>query len=67
MCRLQSTMANNKAHIIDDERLMAEWDWEENDKLGLDPHKLSFGSGMKAHWICSKGHKWVTSIYHRTK
>ena len=60
-------MANNKAHIIDDERLMAEWDWEENDKLGLDPHKLSFGSGMKAHWICSKGHKWVTSIYHRAK
>ncbi|MBR2808896.1 MAG: zinc-ribbon domain-containing protein [Erysipelotrichaceae bacterium] len=47
---------------------MAEWDWEENNKINLDPRKLTFGSGKKANWICSKypTHKWATSIYSRT-
>ena len=56
---------NNKDFIIDNACLMTEWDWEENEKNNLDPRKLSLGSGKKAHWICSKGHKWTTSIYHR--
>ena len=46
---------------------MSEWDWEENEKIGLDPSKLTIGSGKKANWICPEGHKWVTSIYHRTQ
>lgn len=46
---------------------MAEWDWEENEKRGLDPHKLSLGSGKKARWICPKGHKWDSDIYHRAR
>ena len=57
----------NKDFIIDDARLMAEWDWEENNKCGFDPRKLSIGSGKKANWVCAKGHKWTTSIYHRTR
>lgn len=39
------------------------WDWEENDKIGLNPHKLTYGSNKKANWSCSKGHKWNSSIY----
>ena len=53
-------------HIISNVRLMAEWNWEENDKRGLDPHKLTLGSGKKASWICSKNHIWDTAICHRT-
>ena len=56
-----------KAYIIDNARLMAEWDWEENNKYNYDPHKLTIGSGMPVNWVCSKGHKWITSIYHRTQ
>ena len=56
---------NNKAFIIDNARLMAEWDWEENEKCNLDPQNLTLGSGKKVHWVCSKGHKWTTSIGHR--
>ena len=54
-----------KNHIIENARLMAEWDWEENERCNLDPYKLTPGSGKKANWICPKGHKWITSIYHR--
>ena len=54
-----------KAFVCDNARLMAEWDWEENEKSGLDPTKLPLGSGKKAYWVCSKGHKWATSISHR--
>ena len=57
----------DKDFVYDDARLMAEWDWEENEKCGLDPRKLSIGSGKRANWVCSKGHKWSTSIYHRAR
>lgn len=32
--------------------LMKEWDWEKNDDIGLNPHKLIEGSHKKAYWIC---------------
>ncbi|MBQ1291521.1 MAG: zinc-ribbon domain-containing protein [Lachnospiraceae bacterium] len=60
-------MTRYKAHIIDNAHLMTEWDWDENEKCGLDPRKLTIGSGKKANWICPKGHKWATSIYHRVQ
>ncbi len=49
--------------------LMREWDYEENDKLGLDPNKLTAGSGKKALWICKKNtnHKWVAVIAKRNQ
>lgn len=56
---------NNKLFIIDNTRLMSEWDWEENEKYNLDPRSLSLGSGKKVQWVCSKGHKWTASIYDR--
>lgn len=47
--------------------LLEEWDYEENEKLGLDPTKLTAGSGKIAYWICKKcGNKWHTAIYNRT-
>lgn len=58
-------MSNDKKYIIDNKKLMAEWDWSENELIGLDPYKLTYGSGKMANWICEKGHRWSTSIYHR--
>ena len=51
-----------KKYIIENLELMKEWDWEANKKEGLDPNKLTLGSTKKANWICSKGHKWKSSI-----
>lgn len=56
----------DKAYVFDNARLMSEWDWEENDRCELDPIKLTLGSGKKANWVCTKGHKWVASIVNRT-
>lgn len=58
-------MIKQKKYISDIPELIAEWDWESNNELGLDPTKLTHGSGQKAHWICSKGHKWESTISNR--
>ena len=54
-----------KKYIINDEKLMSEWNWEENNKLGLDPNKLSFGSNKKASWKCLNNHIWNAQIIKR--
>ena len=50
--------------LIDNPKLMKEWDWEKNQDL--DPNQLLYNSGKKAWWICSKGHKYEQSIVKRT-
>ena len=57
----------DKKYITDSARLIEEWDWLENNKLGLDPQKLTCGSRKKAFWICKKGHKWYSNIADRYK
>ena len=47
-----------KKYISENAKLMKEWDWDANNKEGLDPTQLTWGSNKKANWICSKGHKW---------
>lgn len=48
--------------------LMEEWLWEENEKAGLDPTKLSYGSSQKAWWKCKKcGNTWEAFISNRTR
>ena len=47
--------------------LMAEWDYEKNIKLSLDPEQLGACSHTKAWWKCSSGHSWYGMISNRTK
>ena len=43
-------------------KLIEEWDWEENLKRNLHPHKFSRGSEVKVHWKCKYcGAKWIAS------
>ena len=56
-----------KKYIIDNAELMAEWDWEKNNELKLDPEKLTLGSDKKAWWVCSQGHKWQARIADRNE
>ncbi len=46
--------------------LMKEWDSKENEKEKIYPNQLSYGSEIKAHWICERGHKYTKEIYRRT-
>ena len=56
-----------KKYIIDNAELMAEWNWEKNNELKIDPKILTVGSEKKAWWKCSKDHKWQTTIANRNK
>lgn len=38
------------------------WDFERNEKDGIDPHNISYSSGKKAWWLCSKGHSRMATI-----
>lgn len=44
--------------------IAAEWDYEANGDLR--PDQVTYGSHKKIHWKCSKGHKWITDVLHRT-
>ena len=55
-----------KRYVSDNAQLMAEWEWEKNNEIGIDPHRLTLGSNKKAWWICNTCHnEWQASIYHR--
>ena len=55
----------DKKYLIDNPTLMAEWNWEKNNELDLDPKTLTCGSEKKVWWKCSKGHEWQAIIYSR--
>ena len=45
---------NNSISLIETHpHLVKEWDWEENDKLGIKPENVTYGSNKKVYWICS--------------
>lgn len=46
--------------------LIEEWDFDQNDKLGIKPNEISTGSKKKVNWICNKGHKYIKSVYDKT-
>ena len=52
-----------KKYVIDNAKLMAEWDWEKN--TVSDPNQLTSGSHKKVWWKCSKGHEWQATIHDR--
>lgn len=47
--------------------LLKEWDYEENNKNGIYPNKITNGGKEKVSWKCSKGHKWKAIIRSRIK
>ena len=57
----------DKKYLVDNKKLMKEWNWSRNKFLNLDPGILTLGSNKKAWWKCEKGHEWQTSVYNRTR
>ncbi len=54
-----------KKYLIDNAKLMAEWDWKKNNELGFNPETLTLGSNKKVWWKCSKGHEWYAAVKNR--
>ena len=54
-----------KAFVSTNSRLLAEWDKQKNEKLGLSPDGLTLGSTKKPWWKCSQDHSWQAAIYSR--
>ena len=54
-------MEKEKKYLIDP-TLMAEWNYEKNNELGLDPKPLTCSSHKKAWWVCKKGHSWEAGV-----
>ncbi len=52
-----------KKYVIDNAKLMAEWNWERN--TDATPSQLTLGSHKKVWWKCSKGHEWLAEVYSR--
>ena len=57
---------SKKNYIINNEKIMQEWNWGKNNALNIFPDKLTYGSRKKVWWICSKcGFEWQATIGHR--
>lgn len=65
-----SYCSNSKTHIIDSiytthPHLLTEWDYIENDKLGISPKEVSFGSDKEVYWKCKKHGSYKLRINHK--
>ncbi len=56
---------NKQGYLIDNKKLMAEWNYERNQKL--DPKNFTLGSNRKVWWKCKKGHEWEHKITDRNR
>lgn len=61
------TEKKKKQYVRDNARLMAEWNWEQNNKLDYNPNTLTCGSDKKVWWKCNKGHEWSATIGSRNR
>lgn len=52
--------------MIDDKRLLSEWDYTKNAEEGFFPDKMMPKSNKKVHWKCELGHEWMDIVSHRT-
>lgn len=48
-------------------KLMKEWNYEKNDKLGINPKEFIHDANKIVWWKCDKGHQWKAPIKNRIK
>ena len=56
-----------KKYIIEYLELMKEWNWKNNNSLGLYPDQLTHGSHVAVSWKCANGHSWDAQIKSRVR
>ncbi len=56
-----------RGFVIENEKLMADWDYEKNTAMGIFPDKVTQGSNQKVYWLCHKcGFSWQAKIVNRS-
>ena len=67
--RITTTLLDYCRNNLNKAYLLNEWDYEENNKLGITPETVAFRSNKKVFWICNKNkkHKWEATIDSRVK
>lgn len=55
--------AKEKVFVIDDSRLISEWNWEKNSEVS--PSEVTVGSNKKVWWIGTCGHSWIAAVKSR--
>lgn len=63
----QTRLKKGKPLFETNPELEKEWDFKENEKIGLYPEKVMAGTPKEAHWICSLNHHYVAYISNRAK
>jgi predicted Zn-ribbon and HTH transcriptional regulator len=59
-------VGNDNNFAIKNPNLLLEWDWKENNKMGLNPYKLLPKSHVKVNWICIQcNNKWLSTLANR--
>jgi len=56
----------NNCIAISNPEVLDEWDYDENEKIGISPYNVTKGTSLKVNWICDKGHKYKAAISMRT-
>ena len=60
------TPVNKPPLSITHPNLVTEWDYNNNNALGIYPDKIRYGSNKKVWWLCEHGHEWQVIIASRT-
>ena len=59
----RTRLKNGQALSLTNPELLKEWDYIENDRLGLNPDNVMAGTNKKAYWICPKcQYKYIAYI-----
>lgn len=55
-------------YLFEYTEVMEEWDYNKNNLLSLNPEDISYGSGIRTHWICKKcGNEWRAIVRNRIR
>lgn len=49
-------------YVINNEKLMSEWNWNKNNESGIFPDNLSQNSHKKVWWLCSLNHSYYMGV-----
>lgn len=56
---------SEKKYVINNKKLISEWNWEKNNAINIYPDKITCGSGIKIWWKCNNNHEWQATINSR--
>ncbi len=64
MAERQKTILKSVGSLLETHpHLITEWDYEKN--INVKPEEVTYGSGKKVVWKCSRGHSWKATISSR--